>query len=63
MKGVKRNGSGGPSVGGGDEAPGDDGGNGASVPLLRLQSSIRFAAPGNGGASGWFSALKAKLLG
>eukprot|EP00198_Chlamydomonas_reinhardtii_P006675 XP_001696011.1 flagella associated membrane protein [Chlamydomonas reinhardtii] len=63
VKGVKRNGSGGPSVGGGDEAPGDDGGNGASVPLLRLQSSIRFAAPGNGGASGWFSALKAKLLG
>ena len=60
VKGTKHGGGGG--AGGGQSAGGDEG-NGASVPLLRLQSSMRLSAPGNGGASGWFSALKAKILG
>ncbi|KAG2426213.1 hypothetical protein HXX76_013194 [Chlamydomonas incerta] len=64
VKGSKRSGGGGASVGGGGEAtPGDDRSNGAPVPLLRLQSSMRFSGPSNGGAGGWFSALKEKILG
>ncbi|KAG2426220.1 hypothetical protein HXX76_013200 [Chlamydomonas incerta] len=62
VKGTKR--SGGISIPDGDEAAaGDERGTGASAPLLRLQSSMRFSGPGNGGASGWFSTLKAKILG
>ncbi|PNW79659.1 hypothetical protein CHLRE_08g361950v5 [Chlamydomonas reinhardtii] len=64
VKGTKHGGGGGgASVAGEGQSAGGDEGNGASVPLLRLQSSMRFSAPRNGGASGWFSGLKAKIFG
>ncbi|KAG2426217.1 hypothetical protein HXX76_013198 [Chlamydomonas incerta] len=63
VKGARRSGGGGASPSGGDEAAVAGGANDASAPLLRLQSSMRVSGPGNNGVGGWFSALKAKLMG
>ncbi|KAG2426216.1 hypothetical protein HXX76_013197 [Chlamydomonas incerta] len=63
VKGARRSGGGGASPSGGDEAAVAGGANDASVPLLCLQSSMRVSGPGNSGVGGWFSALKAKLMG
>eukprot|EP00198_Chlamydomonas_reinhardtii_P006676 XP_001696012.1 flagellar associated protein [Chlamydomonas reinhardtii] len=57
VKGAKRKG------GGRDAAAAAGEGNGASGPLLRMQSSMRDSGAGNGGASSWLSTLKAKILG
>ncbi|KAG2436028.1 hypothetical protein HYH02_011740 [Chlamydomonas schloesseri] len=60
VKGAKRGGGNG---GASDAGTADEGAKAAPVPLLRLQSSMRISGLGNGGASGWFNALKAKILG
>ncbi|KAG2436029.1 hypothetical protein HYH02_011741 [Chlamydomonas schloesseri] len=61
VKGAKRGGGNG---GASDVGTADEGAKAAPVPLLRLQSSMRISGLGNGGgASGWFTALKAKIFG